>query len=323
MDAGLAQNTHALEGKIVEFQPELGVHSSGKHGKTGFVVWIANLEDWLAIVPLEAADSVSETLCGLQLVSNLSSVSNHTKAQKLVGLDVNTGRGATKVESHAAGNSAQVRDFNLDMFRQALAVAKNDPSGTTGRFPELMPTRGNAQDVFQTKVPSRDVVLKRSNETTRGGIDMETYLETLLFVDSPQELVHFPNGIIGSVVVISEDTYDHYGHFVDQISQFLGVDAELLKFWIQKLWFDIKVSKCLFPTCLIVGGDHNVGDHADDLVVRQSVTFRIPLAPLSANGFANIQISNRPVVSHHRCMKTTKHLVFFFEDDHTYTEFMC
>mmetsp|Transcript_4728 Transcript_4728/g.10837 ORF Transcript_4728/g.10837 Transcript_4728/m.10837 type:complete len:151 (+) Transcript_4728:1565-2017(+) len=50
---------------------------------------------------------------------------------------------------------------------------------------------------------------------------------------------------------------------------------------MQKFWFDIEVPKGLFPACLIVGGNHNVGNYTNNFVPGQLVAFCIPLAPLS------------------------------------------
>ena len=63
---------------------------------------------------------------------------------------------------------------------------------------------------------------------------------------------HVPNGIVRSIVVISQHSNDHNGLFIDEISQVFRINFKLIKYRKQKFWLDIEVAKCFLPACLIV-----------------------------------------------------------------------
>jgi len=83
--------------------------------------------------------------------------------------------------------------------------------------------------------------LKGRNETSTGGIDVDTNLVARFGVKLGKFRVNFPDRIVCTVVMVAENTNNSHGLVVAQFHHFLRIDLEGMDAWLHKASFDVKV----------------------------------------------------------------------------------
>mmetsp|Transcript_94049 Transcript_94049/g.184416 ORF Transcript_94049/g.184416 Transcript_94049/m.184416 type:complete len:225 (-) Transcript_94049:10-684(-) len=142
-----------------------------------------------------------------------------------------------------------------------------------------MAARGDAEHGGQTEIPCGQALLERGDEATRGRVNMDANLPTLLLVQFLQHLVDIPHWVVLTTIMVAHDAHYADRLLVNLLLDCLGRDGKSVLRRYHELWLDVHVAEKLLPSRLEARGYHQVRVDGANLVLRHVVALRIPLAP--------------------------------------------